>query len=262
MSASASESASVEEASAVPSVPATAPDLVETKPEDDEKKLEGKGVELGATSLWAAQEALWPRAGKHIMAQFNDTHVVVYQAFNPQIADWAVEHQTFGGPAWSGTRMTWIKTSWLWMMYRAGWCNKDANQKRVLAITLTRSAFERILCAAWPSSYTDVAEQRFGSKEVWQEAKAASEVVLQWDPDHAPDGTKQERRAVQLGLRPVTVQNVYNVAGNIARIQDVTPFVEEQAKLVAAGQLEQLLTPVEEVYQASEEAMRAVGIIK
>ncbi len=28
-----------------------------------------------------------------------------------------------------------------------------------------------------------------------------SDVRLQWDPDHKPDGSKETRRAIQLGLR-------------------------------------------------------------
>ncbi len=34
--------------------------------------------------------------------------------------------------------MTWIKPSFLWMMYRAGWGYKDAGQSRILAIDITR----------------------------------------------------------------------------------------------------------------------------
>lgn len=35
-------------------------------------------------------------------------------------------------------RMTWIKPSFLWMMYRAGWGFKDKGQRRVLAIDISR----------------------------------------------------------------------------------------------------------------------------
>ena len=39
-------------------------------------------------------------------------------------------------------RMTWIKPSFLWMMYRAGWGKKDENQKRILAIDISIEGFE------------------------------------------------------------------------------------------------------------------------
>jgi hypothetical protein len=37
--------------------------------------------------------------------------------------------------------MTWIKPSFLWMMYRCGWATKPG-QERVLAIQITREGFE------------------------------------------------------------------------------------------------------------------------
>ena len=35
----------------------------------------------------------WPRRGRHILAQYDDRSVVVYQAFCPEIAEYAVKHQ-------------------------------------------------------------------------------------------------------------------------------------------------------------------------
>jgi hypothetical protein len=67
------------------------------------------------TVPYSAQSDLWPAVGNHVMALWKDQHVVVYQAFNEKIASWAVEHQRFGGDAYSFSRMTWIKTNFLWM---------------------------------------------------------------------------------------------------------------------------------------------------
>jgi len=72
------------------------------------------------TELYLEQKAkLWPADGKHVLAQFDDQNVVVYQAFCPEIADYVVKHGKFGGPRYSFTRMTWIKTNFMWMMYRS-----------------------------------------------------------------------------------------------------------------------------------------------
>ena len=83
-----------------------------------------------------------------ILCQFDpksDT-VVVYQAYNNTIANYAVQNQTFAGcTAFSSTRMTWIKTNFLWMQYRCGWGTKDTNQERILAIWVKRTAFDDIL---------------------------------------------------------------------------------------------------------------------
>jgi hypothetical protein len=45
--------------------------------------------------------------------------ILVYQAFKPEIGRYAVANQRFTGcEAYSPTRMTWIKTNFLWMMFR------------------------------------------------------------------------------------------------------------------------------------------------
>jgi hypothetical protein len=42
---------------------------------------------------YGEQEKIWPQEGKHILAQYDDETIVVYQAFNHKIADYAVKHQ-------------------------------------------------------------------------------------------------------------------------------------------------------------------------
>ena len=39
------------------------------------------------------REREWPAEGRHILAQFDEESVVVYQAYCPAIADYAVKHQ-------------------------------------------------------------------------------------------------------------------------------------------------------------------------
>ncbi len=96
----------------------------------------------------------------------------------------------FGGPKFSFSRMSWIKTNFLWMMYRCGWASKP-NQENVLAIWIKKDKFDEILSNA----YTPHTQKQAGV------TKDDMQVRLQWDPDHAPDGTKQQRRAIQLGLK-------------------------------------------------------------
>ena len=92
--------------------------------------------------------AYWPGRGRCILAQFTETAILVYQAFNEAIAHFAVEHQCFeGAPGYSLQRMTWIKTNFLWMMYRCGWARKH-NQERVLGIWIKRSFFESLIRCA------------------------------------------------------------------------------------------------------------------
>ncbi|MEI8634955.1 DUF4291 family protein [Vibrio sp. PP-XX7] len=79
---------------------------------------------------------------RQIRAVYNDQTIRVYQAYNNAIANAALEHGTFKSPPFKMERMTWIKPSFLWMMYRAGWGTKDDGQNRILAIDISREGFE------------------------------------------------------------------------------------------------------------------------
>jgi len=197
---------------------------------------------------WREQQAAWPAEGRHILAQHDDAHVVVYQAYRPEIAEHVVRHQRFGGP-WSLDRMTWIKPNFLWMMYRCGWATKPG-QEHVLAIWLPRRAFEEeILARAVHSSY--VAET-YGSRDAWQQAVKTSDVRLQWDPDHGPRGNALDRRAIQLGLRGAATRAF---AGEwVQRIEDVTPLVRAQREHL--HDLDRLQTPVERVLAVASPTTR------
>jgi hypothetical protein len=193
--------------------------------------------------LKSYQEQLqeWPQEGHHIMAQYDEEKVIVYQSYRPEIGNFAAMHQYFGG-AFRLTRMTWIKPNFLWMMYRNGW-GKKSGQEVVLAIHLKRKAFERYLSKAVYSNYQ---EDLFESKEHWQEQVKNSSIRLQWDPDHDPYGEKLERRAIQLGIRNEEI--VTYSKDDILEIEDISEFVNEQYKFVKAHELDQLMLPKEEPY--------------
>ena len=194
-----------------------------------------------ATASYEAQNASWPHTGRHVLAQYDDESVVVYQAYRPSIGRFAAEHGYFGGEFSLG-RMSWIKPNFLWMMYRCGWATKEG-QEIVLAIWLARSAFDEILAQAGPSSFDST---RYKDHEAWQAAVASSEVRLQWDPDHDPHGKPVERRAVQLGLRGGVL--VRYAREWILRIEDITPFVREQHEALKRSGTAALTMPIERVY--------------
>jgi hypothetical protein len=192
---------------------------------------------LGVESF-QAQSARWPASGRHVLAQYDDESVVVYQAYRPAIGHFAAEHGYFGGE-FSLHRMSWIKPNFLWMMYRCGWAQK-AGQEVVLAVWLARAAFDQILSLAVPSTYWD---HRYASRAAWQADVARSDVRLQWDPDHDPAGNPVTRRAVQLGLRGDVLARYAKEW--IRRIEDISDFVREQHARRNSGAL---VTPVEHVY--------------
>nr|CAA9221226.1 hypothetical protein AVDCRST_MAG63-512 [uncultured Armatimonadetes bacterium] len=205
------------------------------------------------TQPYLTQRERWPRTGRHILAQYDDEAVVVYQAYRPSIGRFAAEHGFFGGD-FSFSRMSWIKPNFLWMMFRCGWAAKE-NQETVLAVTITRAGFDAILDAAVPSTYV---REAYGSEDEWKRAVGASSVRLQWDPDHSPSGEKTERRAIQLGLRDAYLRR-YATEWTV-RIEDITGFVREQHRHAAARDYDRLVTPREDVYPVDASTADRLGM--
>lgn len=190
-----------------------------------------------------------PESGKHILAQQTDDQILVYQAFNPRIANYAVANQCFGGEHYSYNRMSWIKPNFLWMMYRCGWAEKE-QQKQVLGIWIDKSDFDRILSEAVFSSYQ---ANLYESPEMWKADLAAKEVRLQWDPDHDIYGEKQERKAMQLGLKGAILKDFGTEM--IRKIINVTDFVKEQKQKIDKEQIDELDVPKEWIYVPSNDEL-------
>ena len=192
------------------------------------------------TEPYLYQVGRWPQTGRHILAQYDDQSIVVYQAYRPAIGNFAAINGYFGGE-FKLNRMSWIKTNFLWMMYRCGWGVKP-DQEVVLAIWLKRTAFAEILAAVVHSSYIP---ELYGTSNEWKTAVKHSQVRLQWDTDYHPSGAKLARRAIQLGLRG---QMLANYARDwIVQIEDISEFVRQQRANLKSGYLE-LITPQEKIY--------------
>ena len=193
------------------------------------------------TELYLDQVARWPRAGRHILAHADAESIVVYQAYLPAIAEFALRNGVFGGPEFCFSRMSWIKPNFLWMMYRSAWAT-SLGQEVVLGLRISRQFFEHILRQAVASTHGSAG----GTREEWQAKLAASDVRLQWDPDHGPSGEKLERRAIQLGLRGETLRAY--ASSELREVIDMTPLIVEQRANAARKQWSLLRTPVEHVY--------------
>ncbi|MDZ8138760.1 MAG: DUF4291 domain-containing protein [Nostoc sp. DedQUE04] len=201
------------------------------------------------TEPYFTQVSNWPENGRHILAQYDDHSIVVYQAYRLAIGNFAATYGYFGGE-FSFERMSWIKPNFLWMMHRSGWGIKNG-QEVVLAIWIKRSAFEEILAAAVHSSYVP---ELYPDKSAWQRALKRSQVRLQWDPDHHPSGTKLERRAIELGLRG-EVLAAY-AKDWIVNIEDISDFVQKQRQNIKSDCAE-LITPRERVYSVFDTETQA-----
>lgn len=201
---------------------------------------------------YVEQERTWPASGRHILACHDDETVIVYQAYRPSVGHHAIEYGGFGGD-FSYSRMSWVKPNFLWMMYRSDW-GRSMGQEIVLGVRLRRSFFDSLLERAVPSTF----DPRSCSDEaVWRAAVRDSDVRLQWDPDHLPDGSPCARRALQLGLRGDALEHYGK--REIVEILDVTGFVQEQRRWLERG-LENLLVPVKCIYQPPIDIASRIGL--
>ena len=134
-------------------------------------------------------------------------------------------------------------------MYRSGWGTKEG-QEITLGLRLRREFFDSILAQAVQSTYH---EEHYPTREQWQKALAGSLVRLQWDPDHDPSGAKQERRAIQLGLRGEMLEAFGK--RELLEVIDMTEFVAEQRPNAASARFAALHTPVERMYVPADTAV-------
>ena len=152
-----------------------------------------------------------------IRAAFSRDTVRVYQAFREEIAIPALKAGTFVAP-FSMSRMTWIKPSFNWMMYRCGFATKSG-QEFVLGIDITRTGFEWALEHAVLSSFDGCLHPSYDD---WRKSLASAPVRVQWDPERNWRlGALENVRAIQIGLSGEAAERY--VTDWIKRIEDVTP---------------------------------------
>lgn len=154
---------------------------------------------------------------RQVRAVYDEKTIRVYQAFSKEIGETAIKHQRFVSPPFSLTRMTWIKPSFLWMMYRAGWGFKDERQVRILAIDIRRDGFEWALANSCISHFDPACGL---TMTAWQDRLARSCVRVQWDPERDLDFTPLPHRSLQMGLREEAVRRY--VGEWTVRIEDQT----------------------------------------
>jgi len=166
-----------------------------------------------------------------IRAIFDDKTIRVYQAYRPEIAEPALAAGRFVPPFKMG-RMTWIKPSFNWMMYRSGHASKEG-QEFVLGIDITREGFEWALANAARSSFMPGVH---ASHEAWKAEVESRPVRVQWDPERDWKlEPLQGVRAIQIGLSGQAVERY--VRDWIVRIEDVTPIARVAASAATSSAL-------------------------
>ena len=159
----------------------------------------------------------------------------VYQAYSNSIAEAAVEAQTFVAP-FKTSRMTWIKPSFLWMMYRSNW-GTSSGQERVLAIDIAKSG---LLWALEHSCLSHFDASCHESQSTWEIQLKESCVRIQWDPERDFMLERLPFRSIQIGLMGEAVERY--VHEWIKRIDDQTDTIakirhasgDEQQRLIGS----------------------------
>ncbi|MEU2392489.1 DUF4291 domain-containing protein [Streptomyces sp. NPDC007369] len=182
---------------------------------------------------------------RRIRAAHTDSTITVYQAYAPRLGLPAARDGRFPA-AWKRERMTWIKPSFLWMMYRCGWATK-ADQETVLAVEITREGFDEALRRACLSHYEPGTH---ADREAWQRSLRDSPARVQWDPERDLHLNPLPYRSLQLGLSG-PASRAYADEWTVS-IRDVTPLAREIHALVRAGDeaAARALLPVETAYPA------------
>ena len=191
---------------------------------------------------------------RRVRARYDDTTITVYQAYSHEIADAALRAGTFV-PPFKRERMTWIKPSFLWMMYRSGWATKPG-QERVLTIEITRIGFEWALANSCLSSFDASYHQNY---EDWRHQLSTSPVRIQWDPERDLTLRPLPNRAIQIGLKKDAIRRY--IGEWITSITDCTALTHQINSLVAQGKRHEAhdLLPHETEYPISAALRDKIG---
>ncbi|MFE7426535.1 DUF4291 domain-containing protein [Streptomyces sp. NPDC057545] len=172
------------------------------------------------------------RPQHEIRALYTDTTITVYQAYAPFIGQPAARDGRFP-EAWKRDRMTWIKPSFLWMMYRCGWAVKEG-QETVLAVEIAREGFDWALARSELSHYVRGVH---ADRAAWQDSLRRSPARVQWDPERDLRLDRLPYRSLQLGLSGEASRR-YADEWTVA-IRDVTPLARRIHEHVTAGRLDE-----------------------
>lgn len=173
-----------------------------------------------------------------IRANYDDDIITVYQAYKESIARDAVAAQKLNAsPDFKPGRMTWVKPSWAWMMYRAGYSYKDARQSHILAIRMKHEHFIGLLERGVLAKHAKKAPEDSAVKR-----EKTSDVRVQWDPERTPKLGVLPHRSIQIGIPGalstqwadewiVGIEDVTDKARELKRVIDERPDVTEEELL-------------------------------
>lgn len=191
---------------------------------------------------------------RQVRAHFTDETITVYQAYAPEIARPALAAGRLVAP-FSRDRMTWIKPSFLWMMYRSGWASKPG-QEQVLALEIARDGFEWALAHACLSHFDRALDP---DHDTWSRRLKASPVRVQWDPERSLRQGPLPYRSLQVGLSGEAVARF--VDRWTVAVTDVTDIAHQVKALVHADDeaTAAALLPLERPYPLPPQIGAVIG---
>ncbi|MEV5569504.1 DUF4291 domain-containing protein [Spirillospora sp. NPDC052269] len=189
-----------------------------------------------------------------IRALHTASTIIVYQAYAPEIGLAAAREGGFPA-SWKRDRMTWIKPSFLWMMYRCGWGTKSG-QETVLAVEITRDGFEWAVRHACLSHYVSGLH---ADRDAWRRQLKSAPARVQWDPERDLHLRPLPHRSLQLGLSGEATRRYADEW--IVSINDVTPLAREIRALVGNRDLDAAarLLPQESPYPSGNDLLTHLG---
>ncbi|KAK1836543.1 hypothetical protein QBC39DRAFT_247626 [Podospora conica] len=184
---------------------------------------------------------------RQIRAHHDAQHITVYQAYNIDIATAAVTHQLLSAsPKFSPSRMTWIKPSWAWMLYRSGYSYKDPGQARILALQMRLDDFFSLLAKGVPV----------------EGEEGLPEVRIQWDPERDVRLQRVGHRSIQIGvpgsLREWWVESIVKIEDVTERARELKRVLDEEEGVGEDELVRRGLVPIEMEVEVPEELGRGL----
>lgn len=188
---------------------------------------------------------------RQIRADFDNDTITVYQAYSRDIADAAVREQKLNAsPKFKLGRMTWVKPSWAWMMYRAGYSYKDHDQARILALKMKHEDFLSLLENGTLSTHTSQAQ-----------TVSPGSVRIQWDPERTPSLKMLPYRSIQIGIGPSLSETwatkwIVSIDDVTARAQKLKHTLDTDPEMSLHRLIQLGIMPLERPYQVPEQLMK------
>ncbi|KAJ8112040.1 hypothetical protein OPT61_g5500 [Boeremia exigua] len=196
---------------------------------------------------------------REIRAHYTEDTITVYQAYSTEIGTAAVNEQRLdASPKFSTTRMTWIKPSWAWMLYRSGYSFKDSRQECILALSVKAECFMTLLETAVVATSHTVKKTEVNNQ------KDLPRVRVQWDPERTIRLEKLPYRSIQIGIPGALVKDFMI---GIVHIKNVTEQARELKKTLDESQevdlkdlMDKGLVPDERILPVSGDLQYLLGM--